>query len=259
MMYRLGRLISRTTSLRASEIAVGGTYFVTALLMMAIPFWAETQHVPPFLGYSFSAWFIAIVALRFLSEAGTQIQENRRRRDDVVLRKGITAQALDKLAEAILGQRLVIHDAQQRTLDAICDHVAKRIRQTKAGVISANLIVLEADDRMRVIARSGNTRPLGRVYHRSELFCVKALEDQKTVSVGDLRIRYPSDEKPYRDILAVPILGIGGDPPHFGVVSVDSVAPCVFHGRESDLGIGLAPYANVLRLTLLVGQKGPTA
>jgi hypothetical protein len=228
-------------------------------VIIGAPLWFRLAGLPSIVGVP--AWQIAtvIIVLRYGTEWTQKITSDRERRNDVVRRKRVTARALDDLAAGCRNaDRFSLFVIEQGILQAVVLHAMRQLAIKTAGTVTANLLVVDGPEYFNVVARYGDTaRSFPQRYHRSELFCTRALDERKTVSVGDVRFWYPKARATeYRDILAIPVLGVGGKPPDFGVVTVDSTAQYIFSGKQEMLSVGLSPYIELLKLCLVLGADG---
>lgn len=213
----------------------------------------------PILGLSAIFWLGGLVLARFGSEAATRIKADAPRRKAIRRRKAIIGQALSDLAKICVRgfpeNPQTFNRIQEHVLEAICSHTSHQVRAPE-GALAANLMILDGEY-LEVVARHGGGRPTPVRYHRTTLFCAEAIEKRKTISVGDVR-RWRGPIRPtsvtYRDILALPILGTA-DGEMLGVVTVDSERPYDFNRKEQLLGIGLSPYANLLKVLILLDRR----
>lgn len=235
------------------------------MVVVGMPLLLKADSFPKeLLGFSI-AWipiksvFLGALLTRFILEAARQIRgDSAAVRKQVSRRKVLAAQALDDLAkmEAAAPTSSTnpsgYKDIQRKILQAIWSHVKARIREGESTHLNANLLMLEGGN-LVVVARFPGGRAEPKPYKRSDLFCSIALDRQATVSVGSLKHwkgARSEEHTPYDDILAVPVLGVGAEPPHLGVITVDSELSYVFGGKEESLAIGLAPYVELIKLVV---------
>ena len=155
-----------------------------------------------------------------------------------------------------------VHTLLKDVLDVIVSHVKDhRGSHSKDRYDVFANILLEDGDKLVVVARDSiqhnqtYERKIPAWYKRSSLLCGRALDCQKPLSVGDLVVAYPEGprNKPYRSILAVPLLGT--DDKGYGCLSIDSSRPYFFESFATDqledgLEKGLQPYIQLITMTL---------
>lgn len=133
-------------------------------------------------------------------------------------------------------------------------------REDKVDVF-ANLLLVDGDE-LVVVARDSNLqgehfyREIPKRYPSASMVAGRAITAGCALSVGDLTAEYREAprNKPYRSILAVPVIASDGET-RLGALSIDSSRPYFFQtfqqGKvENELENGLQPYVHTLTLIL---------
>ncbi len=139
---------------------------------------------------------------------------------------------------------------QKNALRLIATYVRDHRSDLKGRNIFVSLLVSEGD-RIVVLARSDAKRPLLQSYRVDECSVSwAAISTGIPHSTGDVYRDAPNTPmgKPYKSILALPICL---ENQILGAVSVDSGEPYHFEGHEEELEIQLAPYVQLLAVTLV--------
>lgn len=150
-----------------------------------------------------------------------------------------------------------------KLLDIIVLHVKDYRGSHNANNIDvfANILIAEGDQLTVVVrdsnsSKAGYTRKAPESYPKASLLCGRAMVAKKTLSIGDLKTEYPeSPPKPYKSILAVPLLSTASD--IYGCLSIDCSRSYFFQSFTCDtvenrLENTLMPY---LKLITLVYEK----
>jgi hypothetical protein len=160
------------------------------------------------------------------------------------------------------------HDIQQvrrlieDLLDVAVSHVRDYRGNHKSVDVFANLLLVDGED-LVVVARDPNltnSKDLKRTtparYAKATLAAGRAIEARAAVAVGDYHLEYPElpKNKPYRSVLAIPLMPKPDQPP-IGALCIDSSQPYFFESFtpgavENDLDNSLAPYVHTLLLAL---------
>jgi len=241
----------------AVEAALASVGTGAALLVGLIQFWVKLPSPVPVLPVVPIPVTWAIVVLFLMRFTAGKIQAalpNKERSEGIRERKGIATLAVNNLTDlwtAPTNEKVhALIRTRENILTAMALHAAYQIRDRYPGHVTANLLLVEGD-RLRVVARGrGNDRPIDVTYQQHTMFCAKAIVERRTVSCGNRK----APSKPYRDILAVPLLGEDGSPA-IGVVTVDAANSHVFGGREAKITLGLSPYIALLKMTLAAERR----
>jgi hypothetical protein len=153
---------------------------------------------------------------------------------------------------------------QQDALGLVASYVRGHRADSSGTVIFANLLVEDGDD-LVVVARDSYH------YHRSDnarypkhsMVAWYAMQAMGEVFVGDVKQVTPelTARKPYRSVLAIPLVtdtGDGSGTHVVGVVSIDSAEPNHFDIEAKKLSHALMPYLALLGWTLTPAQNRPT-
>lgn len=138
---------------------------------------------------------------------------------------------------------------QQEALYLIASYVRDHRSDFQRRKIFVNLLVRDKDG-LLVIARSDVKRPIPQRYKPDECFLMwTAINEGVTQFTGDLYTDCPKTPKgkPYNSVLAIPIKL---DKRVVGGVSVDSAAKYHFDRYVDELQTELAPYVQLLAVTL---------
>lgn len=147
-----------------------------------------------------------------------------------------------------------LREFQQDVLGLIASYVRDHRSDLKGRKIFVNLLVPDGDG-LTVIARSDDQRPVPQRYAPDECLVMwKALHTGRAQCSGDIYEDCPKTPKgkPYRSVLAIPIKL---DKRVVGGVSVDSAAKYHFDRYVDELQVELAPYVQLLAVTL-PGSRG---
>jgi len=139
---------------------------------------------------------------------------------------------------------------QQETLGLIASYMRDHRSDTKGKTIFANLLVRRDGDRIVVVARSDEQRPIPQVYRAEECsVCWSVLETGGGKFTGDVYADHPNtcNGKRYHSIIALPVKL---DHRTIGVVSIDSEARHHFDRYFAELETELAPFVQLLAATL---------
>jgi hypothetical protein len=140
-------------------------------------------------------------------------------------------------------------DFQEDALHLVASYVRDHRSDLNRKKIFVNLLVREGDE-LVVIARSDPQRPIPQRYKAEECQLMwNAITTGVTQFTGDLYADCPKTPKgkPYRSVLAIPIKL---DKRVVGGVSVDSAAKYHFDRYVDELQTELAPYVQLLAVTL---------
>jgi hypothetical protein len=148
-------------------------------------------------------------------------------------------------------------------LDCIVSNVrdARGSHDKKRPEVFASFLVEDGED-LVVVARDSDLhtaaykRSVPARYDKANMLATRSLRARRALSVADVAREYPEgpQNKPYRSILTIPVIG-RDDESVLGVVSVDCSRPYFFKSVqqvaiESDLENDLLPYLQTLALVL---------
>lgn len=142
-----------------------------------------------------------------------------------------------------------IEEFQNDALHLIASYVRDHRSDLNRKKIFVNLLVRDGDE-LVVIARSDTQRPIPQRYKREECQIMwEAIEQGVTRCTGDVYADSPKTPKgkPYSSVLALPLKL---DKRVVGGVSVDSAAKYHFDRYVEELQTELAPYVQLLAVTL---------
>jgi GAF domain-containing protein len=137
-----------------------------------------------------------------------------------------------------------VAEYQKEALCLIASFVRGHRADPSGTEIFANLLVEDGDD-LVVVARNQDHRNPGARYPKEGMLAWGAILSGNAVCVGDIKKCIPSEAstKPYRSIMAIPVMG---EDRILGVVSIDSTRPHHFDAELNDLERYLAPYVCLL-------------
>jgi len=140
-----------------------------------------------------------------------------------------------------------IAEYQKEALCLIVSFVRGHRADPSGTEIFANLLVEDGDD-LVVVARNQDHRNPGARYPKDGMVAWGAISSGNAVCMGDIKkcIPYQASTKPYRSIMAIPVMG---EDRILGVVSIDSTRstrPHHFDAEINDLERYLAPYVCLL-------------
>lgn len=179
-------------------------------------------------------------------------------------RKAWTAAVLRKIAVKLREAPISGADAREIVID-ILNCIVVHVRDARGShrhlEVFASLL-MEDDDNLIVVARDRwlgspqHQRPVPVTYPKGIMLGTRAMVSRRALSVGDLCREYPEapKNKPYRSILAIPVIGTD-ETSVLAVVSVDSSRPYFFQSFRSGivedaLENSLQPYLQTLVLAL---------
>lgn len=256
--HRYSRRIAGVGQWNIWTALVWGGFATSSLILLLVPLWLEAPTMPLLMGVSASWILLAAIIVRFVTDAITRLWSGPDWSDQRRLRKITTQQALADLAKIIAqgpDGAVTFNRIEEHVLEAICSHAAHHSRSPQ-DILGANLLLVDGDY-LVVTARHRGGRATPVRYRRTDLFCSEALEKNATLSVGDIRRwRGPQREVDYRDVLAMPLLGVFSGDEGMGVVTIDSRWVYHFDGMEEQLAKGLGPYVNLLKVLVLLQRRG---
>jgi hypothetical protein len=178
----------------------------------------------------------------------------------------IRTAAILKKVNALLDARPADVQQVRRLIEDLLALVVSHVRDHRGNHervdVFANLLLVDGEE-LVVVARDPNlmtSKDLKRTtparYPKAVLAAGRAIEARTVVAVGDYHEDYPElpKNKPYRSVLAIPLIPRDDRPP-IGALCVDSSRPYFFESFkpgivENDLENSLAPYSHTLLLAL---------
>jgi hypothetical protein len=144
-----------------------------------------------------------------------------------------------------------LHQIEQGILVAIRSEVEAQVLDTEGIYINATLLISDPanSDMLLVKNRAIPDRMLNLTYRKETMLVWNSMQLRSPMYVPDFQ---GDDTKPYRSILAFPILHeTPGRLTALGAVSVDSSRSHHFDGLQKKLETKLLPYLTLLKLVLV--------
>ncbi len=207
-------------------------------------------------------WFIAALVYSNLHTLlPSSLFENPKWVKEEVKRAKGLAVAVSILSRCVDPARLTElekHTYVQGILVAMRSEVEKLIVDTEGIYINVNLLVVDPADesRLLVLNRANLDRALNVSYKKASMAAWIAMSQKHIECIGD----YTDPEKPYKSILAIPILEEKGRTIRaLGATSIDSARKHEFDDLEKEIEAKLLPYLALIRLMLAHHNGGEHA
>ena len=274
---RLARALRRRNVFTVSGSALALLSLATAVIIVGVPMFLESDkllqahNLPTSLTFHGRSWHInlaIIVTVAYLYQFLFKTIENSRsatvRKPHELKRRRVESRAIGEILEALQGHvdaggRLL---AEDRLIQAVLEAVLLTVAENVGGYaemekLEANLMVRSKADlnKLRVIARFGNTRPYPIEYSMEQRsFCAALWQgDETSKAAGNIALVAPESGRdvPYKDILRLPIRDSSGN--IAAAVSIDSSEAYHFPRKQyaiQRLESEVAPQIALLRMIL---------
>jgi hypothetical protein len=232
---------------------------------IVFPAWSAVLRIkdptaaPPLGWYGIGALIVAVLYSNVHRFFLTGRFHSKQSATAAVSRSNAMAVAVEQLADQVrqLGEQMahgvldpvVLNRVEHGLLTALKSEVEARVGETDPNQIYASLMIEDTVDqeKLRCVNRSNLDRPIDRTYPKKEMVAWHAMQSQAMQQ----RNNFQSDDKPYRTIVAFPILERhNGRETCMGAITVVSQRPFHFEAHLKDLAVKVLPYVALHRLVL---------
>jgi hypothetical protein len=175
-------------------------------------------------------------------------------------RAGALGVAVSRLAMCTRANQFSGVDAEiveRGLLSAMLSEVESIVVDSHGIYLNVNLLIEDRNNpaRMFCLNRANLDREPHKTYPKDQMVAWQAMQSQNLVYEPSFKSAGGA-EKPYRSILAIPILLRDGDvTTSLGAVSIDSQKDDEFQGLEAKVERRLLPYVTLLKLVLVYRSK----
>lgn len=160
------------------------------------------------------------------------------------LARGLRMKALDAMT---------VDQVENSLLIAMKSEIEAEVVDAQGIYLNVTLLIDDpkAKDRLYCLNRANRNRELYVSYKKDGMVAATAMQTQKYAHEANKAY----EGKPYRSILAFPIILRGESEESVGAVSIDSSQPYHFEGRETKIEMRILPYLGLIKLALVLREK----